>query len=117
MSMNVSPIPTVNDRINQIRLATAEIINKDILPNEDKLSAWHSEATGEAREEAGELRIQIQEKVKKAGLWAPHLPEEYGGMGLDLLPHAYMNEILAYSVGAAGLFGVVPRIRETSGSW
>ncbi len=48
MSMNVSPIPMVSDRINQIRLATAEIINKDILPNEDKLSAWHSEATQES---------------------------------------------------------------------
>jgi acyl-CoA dehydrogenase len=109
MSMNVSPLPTVSDRINQIRLATAEIVNKDILPNEEKLSAWHSqgEATQEAREEAGEIRSQIQDKVRKAGLWAPHLPEEYGGMGLDFLPHAYMNEVLAYSVGAAALFGVV----------
>jgi len=28
-------------------------------------------------------------------------------MGLDFLAHAYMNEILAYGVGAASLFGVV----------
>ena len=42
-----------------------------------------------------------------AGLWAPHLPTEYGGMGLDFLAHAYMNEVLAYAVGAASLFGVV----------
>src|SRR5581483_5554296 len=42
-----------------------------------------------------------------AGLWAPHLPQEYGGMGLDFLTHAYMNEVLAYAVGAAALFGVV----------
>ena len=55
---------------------------------------------------ARELRHEIQQKVKQAGLWAPHLPEEYGGAGLDFLEHAYMNEILAYSVGAAGLFGV-----------
>ena len=41
------------------------------------------------------------EKVKKAGLWAPHLPEEYGGSGLDFLEHAYMNEVLAYSRGSA----------------
>jgi hypothetical protein len=45
--------------------------------------------------------------VKKAGLWAPHLPKEYGGMGLDFLAHAYMNEVLAYAIGAASLFGVV----------
>ncbi len=108
MTMNVSPIATLDDRINQIRLATAEIVNYDILPNEDKLWAGRkSDSSKDARQQARELRHQIQEKVKKAGLWAPHLPEEYGGMGLDFLPHAYMNEILAYSVGAASLFGVV----------
>ena len=54
-----------------------------------------------------ELRAEIKDKVKQAGLWAPHLPKEYGGMGLDFLAHAYMNEVLAYAVGAASLFGVV----------
>ena len=28
-------------------------------------------------------------------------------MGLDFLAHAYMNEVLAYAIGAAALFGVV----------
>ena len=28
-------------------------------------------------------------------------------MGLDFLAHAYMNEVLAYAIGAASLFGVV----------
>ena len=28
-------------------------------------------------------------------------------MGLDFLAHAYMNEVLAYGIGAASLFGVV----------
>ena len=45
--------------------------------------------------------------MKQDGLWAPHLPQEYGGMGLDFLAHAYMNEVLAYGVGAGSLFGVV----------
>ena len=49
----------------------------------------------------------IQDHVKAAGLWAPHLPPEYGGAGLGFLEHAYMNEVLAYSMGAAALFGVV----------
>ena len=108
MAMNVNTIPTVDDRINEIRLRTAEIVNQDILPNENKLWVWREDgADPDARREARELRLQIQEKVKKGGLWAPHLPEEYGGMGLDFMPHAYMNEVLAYSIGAASLFGVV----------
>jgi acyl-CoA dehydrogenase len=109
MPMNVQPIPTLDGRINEIRLATAEIINRDVLPNESKLWAFRRDGSidDEQKRESIELRRDIQAKVKKARLWAPHLPEEYGGMGLDFLPHAYMNEVLAYSVGAAALFGVV----------
>ena len=59
------------------------------------------------RAEAKALRTEIQDEVKAEGLWAPHLPPEYGGMGIDFMAHAYMNEILAYAVGAASLFGVV----------
>jgi acyl-CoA dehydrogenase len=108
MSMNVQPIPSLDDRVNQIRLTTAEIINKEILPNENAL--WRSRADGatdQERKRARDLRDKIQEKVKQAGLWAPHLPEEYGGCNLNFLEHAYMNEVLAYAMGAASLFGVV----------
>ena len=45
--------------------------------------------------------------MKEAGLWAPHLPESTVVSGLNFLEHAYMNEVLAYAVGAASLFGVV----------
>jgi len=108
MSMNVQPIPNVPDRINQIRLSTAEIINKEILPHENDLwVARRGGAADSAKRRAHELREGIKAKVKRAGLWAPHLPEEFGGCGLSFLEHAYMNEVLAYCVGAASLFGVV----------
>ena len=105
--MNVQPIPNVSDRINQIRLLTAEIVNKEILPHENELWAARRPGAPEAtRRRARELRDGIKAKVKQAGLWAPHLPEEYGGCGLSFLEHAYMNEVLAYTLGAAALFGV-----------
>jgi acyl-CoA dehydrogenase len=108
MAMNVQPIPNVSDRINQIRLLTAEIINKEILPHENELWVARSASAPESTKwRAHELREGIRAKVKQAGLWAPHLPEEYGGCGLSFLEHAYMNEVLAYCVGAAALFGVV----------
>lgn len=110
MVMNVQPIPTVDERINEIRMRTAEIVNRDILPNERKLWASAQDDGDEswtARKESLELRADVKAKVKAAGLWAPHLPKEYGGMGLDFLAHAYMNEVLAYAIGAASLFGVV----------
>lgn len=110
MAMNVKPVPALDAEINDIRLATAEIINQHILPNEGRLWGWMSDsanAPNQAREEAKALRTEIQNRVKKANLWAPHLPREFGGMGLSFLQHAYMNEVLAYSPGAASLFGVV----------
>jgi len=108
MAMNVQPIPTVSDRVNQIRMLTAEIINKEILPHENELwIARTSTAAESTKKRAHDLREGIKSKVKQAGLWAPHLAEEFGGCGLGFLEHAYMNEVLAYCVGAAALFGVV----------
>ncbi len=110
MAMNVKPIPTLDNEINDIRQATAAIVNAHILPNEARLWGWMADsanASNETRAEAKAQREDIQEAVRQAGLWAPHLPTEFGGMGLSFLQHAYMNEILAYSPGAAALFGVV----------
>ena len=108
MPMNVQAIPNLSDRINQIRLLTAKIVNEEILPHENEM--WRADPKRypeEDRKRARELREGVQARVKEAGLWAPHLPEEYGGCGLNFLEHAYMNEVLAYCVGAASLFGVV----------
>jgi len=112
MAINVTPIPGLDPDINALRRKTADFINDEILPNEEVL--WRSRRaaarTGEERDadrqESRELREEVKAKVNRAGLWAPHLPKEYGGMGLDFLALAYMYEILAYAVGAATLFGI-----------
>jgi alkylation response protein AidB-like acyl-CoA dehydrogenase len=38
-------------------------------------------------------RLQVQE----LGLWLPHLPKEYGGMGLSLTEFAQVSEVLGFS--------------------
>ncbi|HKC49850.1 MAG TPA: acyl-CoA dehydrogenase family protein [Myxococcota bacterium] len=93
--MQVAPVTGLGDEINEIRLRTAEIVTKEIIPNENALRA------GRGRE----LFRSLQAKVKEAGLWAPHLPEEYGGMGIGFLKHAYMNEIMAWSPFSSSVFG------------
>ncbi|MCI0890539.1 MAG: acyl-CoA dehydrogenase family protein, partial [Chloroflexi bacterium] len=109
MKMNVKPIPTQSERVNEIRSLTADIVNKEILPNERTLWAWRDDRryTEADIEESKALRQRIQDKVREAGLWAPHLPAEYGGAELSFLEHAYMNEVLAYVQGGAALFGIV----------
>jgi acyl-CoA dehydrogenase len=108
--MNVQPIPTASERVNEIRALTAEIVNREILPNENMLWAEMragTRLTEHDRELAHKLRDDVRAKVRQAGLWAPHLPAEYGGAGLDFLELAYMYEVLAYAAGASSLFGVV----------
>ena len=109
MQMNVKPIPTISEGINEIRSKTAAIVNEDILPNEKILWAWRGDGryTEDDVKEAKHLRKRIQERVREEGLWAPHLPKEYGGSEMGFLEHAYMNEVLAYVQGGASLFGVV----------
>src|SRR5580698_3956413 len=108
MPINVTAVPTLPDHVNDVRLRTAAIVNDEILPREAVLYPHRNGSPSDSdRETARVAREAIKLKVREAGLWAPHLPVEYGGMGLDFLAHAYMNEILAYAVGAASLFGVV----------
>jgi acyl-CoA dehydrogenase len=96
MAINVSPIAGVDAGINDIRRRTADLINADVLPNEGKLwgsAQGRSVSDGERdqiRHQAAGLREEVKAKVRDAGLWAPHLPAEYGGMGLDFLQLAYM---------------------------
>ena len=109
MPINVSALDSLSDHVNDVRLRTAELVNNEILPFEGDLFASRrgTAVTDADKKRSKELRESVKAKVKAAGLWAPHLPTEYGGMGLDFMAHAYMNEILAYAVGAASLFGVV----------
>ena len=97
--MQISPIPTLSEEINDIRLRTADIVANRIVPNESIIYA--------GGEKSKKLRKEINEEVKKQGLWAPHLPTEYGGMDNGFLELAYMNEILAWSPLGNRLFGVI----------
>jgi len=51
------------------------------------------------------LRKSLQAKVKALGLWAPHMPEEVGGMGIGVVGLALMNEIIGRSLIGPIIFG------------
>jgi acyl-CoA dehydrogenase len=48
-----------------------------VRPAEEKI-----EASGESRQVLVEQVVQMRKLAKEWGLWLPHMPEEYGGMGL-----------------------------------
>ncbi len=47
----------------------------------------------------------LQASVKEAGLWAPHMPVEVGGMGIGVVGLALMNEIIGRSPIGPIIFG------------
>ena len=98
--MQISPIPALDDETNQIRLLTADIVANHVIPNEHFLARRKDP---EAHKHWGRL----MNLVKERGLWAPHLPQEYGGMGIGFLKLAYMNEILAWSPYSNPIFGIL----------
>ena len=112
VAINVTPIAGLDPAVNAVRERTARLVNDLILPNEDAL--WRlrrgEERSDDRRLAAKRRSIELRESIKaaifEAGLWAPHLPREYGGAGLDFLSLSYMYEILAYAVGASSLFGI-----------
>ena len=97
--MQIAPIPTLDDETNQIRLMTAEVVASHIIPNEHVLQR--------RGDDAKKCWAELTGMVKDRGLWAPHLPEEYGGMGIGFLKLAYMNEILAWSSYSNPIFGIL----------
>ena len=52
-----------------------------------------------------EILKPLQAKVKPLGLWAPHMPEEVGGMGIGVVGLALMNEIIGRSPIGPMVFG------------
>lgn len=77
VTLTVADSPTLSPEINEVRRRTAAIVTEAIIPNEELLRGDEPEAA--------ERRAEVQARVKSEGLWAPHLPQEYGGMGVGFL--------------------------------
>ena len=67
MPLTVRPIPTLDDRINDIRMRTAEIVNDDILPNERNL--WRSAHGGAVETAAAVERTEVAALTPPASCW------------------------------------------------
>ena len=68
-----------------------------VLPNEAVIE--RQDTVGE------ELLEQLQNEVREAGLWAPHVPPDAGGTGTGFLDYAYLNEHIGRSLWGQRVFG------------
>ncbi|MCA9617428.1 MAG: acyl-CoA dehydrogenase family protein, partial [Myxococcales bacterium] len=79
--------------------AARRFVDEEILPHEADFLAAADFAHIEP--ELAALRA----KVKAAGLWLPQAPKELGGMGLSVLEHGLMSEVLGRTPYGHYVFG------------
>ena len=88
---------TIPPELETAREAVAAFMDQHVYPNENQIV-----------EDEGipvELERELQDQVKAQGLWAPHLPKEWGGMGIGFIGQALVNEIIGRSVIGPRIFG------------
>jgi alkylation response protein AidB-like acyl-CoA dehydrogenase len=88
---------SISPELEAVQQRATKFMDEFVYPNEDKLI--------EDEGLPAELERELQQKVKELGLWAPHLPREWGGMGIGFIGQALINEIAGRSVIAPRLFG------------
>ncbi|MET7328100.1 acyl-CoA dehydrogenase family protein [Nonomuraea sp. NPDC005650] len=85
MAVDLAPSPDVAE----VARRTATFIREVVIPVEER-------HRGVVRSE--DVRWQLQQAAKQAGIFAPHVAREYGGLGLDLLGRAAVFEEAGYSL-------------------
>ena len=88
----------VQDKIKAITEMIDEFVDRELIPMEREF----------LNKSFREMLPVLEEKrnmVKKMELWAPNHPKEYGGMGLNLVEHAFVSESLGRTPIGHYVFG------------
>jgi alkylation response protein AidB-like acyl-CoA dehydrogenase len=88
----------ISDKMKAILELVDEFVEKELIPLEPEF----------ARNDIKAMLPILEEKrkmVKKMELWAPQVPKEYGGMGLDLVEHGLVSESLGRTPLGHYVFG------------
>jgi len=84
---------TLSPEIEAIRLRVRAFVEEHVLPLEADPANF-----ADHENIPHERLAPVREKAKKAGLWAPQAPKEYGGMGLPIVAWAAIYEEAARSI-------------------
>jgi acyl-CoA dehydrogenase len=77
---------TLPPDVEQIRLKVREFIDTEVRPVEEKLQANDAD-----RSEYIRAIVELRGLAKEAGVWLPHMPEEWGGLGLGPTAMAFVS--------------------------
>ncbi len=82
--------PAVSPRMEELRDRIRRFIHDEVFPLERQF-------LNSRFREILPLLTAKRQRVRELGLWAPHLPKEYGGLGLPLAEFAHISEELGRS--------------------
>jgi acyl-CoA dehydrogenase len=98
MAIDFSPAPELEELRERVR----GYVHETALPGEET-------AFASGHGPSDELRSQLQHAAREAGVFAPHVPAEWGGLGLDTRGQAVILEQAGYSLlGPLGLNAAAP---------
>ena len=72
---------TLSDELEATRSRVRDFVSQVIKPVEDRIEG-HDGGGGLSGAERREALIDLRRQARKAGIWLPHMPPEWGGMGL-----------------------------------
>jgi acyl-CoA dehydrogenase len=84
---------TLSPEVEDIRLRVRDFVGKEVLPLETDPANF-----ADHENIPHERLAPVRAKAKKAGLWAPQVPKEFGGMGLPIVAWAAIYEEAARSI-------------------
>ena len=87
MDLDFAPPAAVTDLAHRV---------KDFV--KDKVVPYERDPRWTAHGPTDELRIELNDLARAAGVFAPHVPEEYGGRALSFIGCAYVFEAAGYSM-------------------
>lgn len=82
---------SVNSQLTDLAARTRAFVEQQIIPFE-RDPRWGAHGPSE------DLRQEMNALAKQAGLFAPHAPQEYGGLGLGHLDRSFVFEQAGYSL-------------------
>lgn len=89
---------SISEEMSYLLGNVEEVLEREVIPLESAFLSKGFYALEPAIESA-------RRKVKEMGLWAPQVPRELGGLGLSLLEHGLLSEVLGKSPLGHYVFG------------
>jgi len=80
--------PEIPDHVAELRDRVRAFVREVCIPAEQRLGS----------EASDELRVELQQAAREAGVFAPHVPRELGGHGLDIRGWTAVFEAAGYSL-------------------